>query len=963
MKSLATLTFLLLTSIACLANPVDDSTAKVVASNFLISKVNSRTLSAGSDLKLVYTAKNSGITCFYVYNVVSTKGFVMVSADDAAKPILGYSDESDFDTTHIPIQVTEWLGDYTRQLTYIISNKLEATDAIKSKWQELKVPVARTKYKLFGTGTPPYVGPLIQTKWDQTSYTNSYKIYNNLCPHDYTNDSTTITGCVATAMAQVMKFWNYPTKGTGFYSYTPATNPYLGLQSVNFGNTTYQWSSMPLKLTSTSSNDQVNAVATLMYHCGVSVDMDYGTDESSAYVTGRGTARNCAEKALKTYFNYDSSLIGLLRKNYTNSEWISLLKREFDSKRPIIYAGSGTGGGHCFVADGYDNNNLIHFNWGWSGLYNGYFEIDSLNPDGLGAGGGSGSYNSQQAAIIGIRPSQSKVVNDIRLYTSVSPADTTVFYGDSIIVTTNIANRSTTTFSGDYCAALFDTASKFVDYIQTISSKTLKPNSHYTNGLTFGTNHRLNFVPGKYKVEIFYRPTGGNWLPVSDTLGYVNSASLTIVGDIFDSLVLYAPLKTTPTILTQGQPDTFSFNVVNRASTAFTGQFAAALYNLDGTFGQLIGRRTVTNPLKTGFHYTNPVTFISNSITVQPGTYLLLVEDSVTNGFWRLTGCGKYTNPIVVSVQAPVQFPDRYEQNDSINKSYLLPITFTNNIGYASTAGSNINVGTDNDFYKIKLPKGYNYTINPVLNNQSYSRTDSLYSANAIFSMSYDSINWTGTYQDTLQKPITAKGGQTIYFHVAPYFQGQKGTYLLEINVTRAAITPISLSNIHAFQQNKDIDINWSTATELNTAHFIIQHSTDGTYFTTIGTVQAIGSGANGYSFTDTHPTNGINYYRLKSVDRDGAATYSKVVSVQLTIDNYQLSIIPNPVRSIATIKGNHIASIQVVDNLGRVVKTVLLKDATNPSLSVSGLQAGAYHLRVQTTDGKVSGGNLVVSY
>ena len=139
MKSLATLTFLLLTSIACLANPVDDSTAKVVASNFLISKVNSRTLSAGSDLKLVYTAKNSGITCFYVYNVVSTKGFVMVSADDAAKPILGYSDESDFDTTHIPIQVTEWLGDYTRQLTYIISNKLEATDAIKSKWQELNI--------------------------------------------------------------------------------------------------------------------------------------------------------------------------------------------------------------------------------------------------------------------------------------------------------------------------------------------------------------------------------------------------------------------------------------------------------------------------------------------------------------------------------------------------------------------------------------------------------------------------------------------------------------------------------------------------------------------------------------------------------------------------------------------------------------------------------------------------------
>jgi len=960
MKSLVTLTFLLFTSIACFANPVGDSTAKVVASNFLISRVNSKTLSAGSDLKLVYTAKNSGITCFYVFNVVSTKGFVMVSADDAAKPILGYSDESDFDTTHIPIQVSEWFGGYTKQLTYIISNKLEATDAIKNNWQELKVPGLRTKYKLFGTGTPPFVGPLLQTKWDQSPNWLTTGQYNALCPYDSINNDRTVTGCTATAMAQVMKYWNYPNKGVGFNLYTPTSNPYLGLQSANFGNTIYKWSSMPLTLSSSSSTTQTNAVATLMYHCGVSVNMDYGVASvggSGAPVVGNG---NTSEFAFKNYFGYDSSLIGILRKKYTSSQWLSLIKNEFDAKRPVIYVGFGKGGGHCFVADGYDNNNYLHFNWGWSGIYNGYFEIDSLNPEGVGTGGGDGGYNSGQQAIIGIKPTTSKVINDIRLYANVSPADTTIYYGDSIIVTTNIANRSTTTFSGDYCAALFDTASKFVDYIQTISSKTLKPNSHYLNPLIFSTNQRFNIVPGKYKVEIFYRPTGGNWLPVSDTLGYVNSTSLTIVGDIFDSLVLFAPLKTTPTLLTQGQPDTFSFNVVNRASTAFTGQFAAALYNLDGSFGQLIGRRTVTNPLKTGFHYTNPVTFISSSITVQPGTYLLLVEDSVTNGYWRLTGCGKYTNPIVVSVQAPVQFPDRYEQNDSISKSYLLPITFTNNFGYGSTAGSNINVGTDNDFYKIKLPKGYNYTISPVLNNQSYSRTDSLYSANAIFSMSYDSINWTGTYQDTLQQPITAKGGQTIYFHVAPYFQGQKGTYLLEINVTRTAITPVSLSNIHAVQQNKDIAINWHTSTELNTANFIIQHSTDGSSFTTIGNVKAIGNGANEYSFTDTHPTVGTNYYRLESVDKDGASTFSKVVSAEIVDNRYEIVVVPNPVKSVATIKGNHIALVQVIDNIGRVVKTVSLKDATNPTLSVSGLPTGVYHLRVQTTDGKASSVGLV---
>ncbi len=966
MKQLASLTLFLLVFIGCFANPVDDSTAKRVALNFLSSKVNSKNLGVVTDLKLAYTATNCGITCFYVFNVVSSNGFVMVSADDAAKPILGYSDESNFDTTHIPIQVSEWLGSYAKQITYIVSNKIEGTESIKSSWLELKVPTTRNKYELFGATTfgTSAVAPLIQTKWDQDAYFNwngSTGLYNALCPHDYTNDSTTITGCVATAMAQVMKYWNYPMKGTGFHSYTPSTNSYLGLQSVNFGNTTYQWSSMPLKLTSTSNSFQVNAVATLMYHCGVSVDMDYGTNESLAYAISYSKSHpNCAENALKKYFDYDSSLIGVERPKYTNSQWIYLIENELNLKRPVIYTGSGTNGGHCFIADGYDNNNFFHFNWGWSGLSNGYFEIDSLNPGSIGAGGGAGGYNSWQTAIIGIQPSLSKVVNDIRLYTNVSPADTTIYYGDSLSISTNVANRSTTTFSGDYCAALFDTASRFIDYIQVLNNKTLKPNSRYTNGLNFGTNHRLNLVPGKYTIQIMYRPTGGNWLPVADTLGFVNKSTLTILGNVYDSLVLYAAIKTTPTILTQGQPDTITLNVVNRASTPFTGQFAAALYDLKGNVVQILGKRTVTNPLKTGYHYTNPVTFIVSSITVQPGTYILIVLDSLTNRSWTLTGCGKYTNPIVVSVQAPMQLPDKYEQNDSISKSYLLPITFTNNTSYTNTAGSNIHIGTDNDFYKIKLPKGYTYTISPVLNNQSYSRTDSIYSVNAIFSMSYDSINWTGTYQDTLQQPITAKGGQTIYFRVAPYFQGQKGTYLLEIIFARTATTPITLGELTAVEKGKDAFINWHTSTELNTSHFVIQHSTNGNSFTDIGTIKAKGSGANGYQFTDNAPTNGINYYRLKSVDKDGAVSYSKVVSVQLTVNSNQLTVFPNPAKSSVTIRGSHIVSVQLVDNLGRVIKTQTLKDATNPTFSVGGLPVGVYHLRVQTTDGKVSGVGFV---
>ena len=173
---------------------------------------------------------------------------------------------------------------------------------------------------------------------------------------------------------------------------------------------------------------------------------------------------------------------------------------------------------------------------------------------------------------------------------------------------------------------------------------------------------------------------------------------------------------------------------------------------------------------------------------------------------------------------------------------------------------------------------------------------------------------------------------------------------------------PITLSSFTTTSNNKTIQTNWYTSTELNTSHFIIQHSTDGSSFTDIGTIKAIGNGANGYSFTDTHPTNGTNYYRLKSVDKDGTSSYSKVVSAQLTVDRLPFTVVPNPAKDITIIKGNHIAFVQVIDNIGRVVKVVSLKDATNPTLSVGGLQAGVYHLRVQTIDGKVSNVGMIVN-
>jgi len=210
--------------------------------------------------------------------------------------------------------------------------------------------------------------------------------------------------------------------------------------------------------------------------------------------------------------------------------------------------------------------------------------------------------------------------------------------------------------------------------------------------------------------------------------------------------------------------------------------------------------------------------------------------------------------------------------------------------------------------------------------------------------------------EGTFALNIFTSFNEQVYF----LYQNALGKYQIATLDTSSKL-PVSLSYFTATAVNRTIQTNWQTATELNTSHFIIQHSTDGSSFTDIGTIKAIGSGSNSYSFTDTHPTNGINYYRLKSVDKDGGSSFSKVVSAEIVDSRYEIVVYPNPAKSSVTVRGSHISSVQVIDNMGRVVKVVELKDATNPVLSVSGLGAGVYHLMVQATDGVVSGKQLII--
>ncbi len=355
---------------------------------------------------------------YYIYENANGEGWVMVAANDVVRPILAYSHTGSFRTDNMPANVKSWLGRYSRQIKLAEENNVQATEAVGREWRRLR-------RGLSPRNATPVVSPLIQTKWDQDDP------YWNLCPMSGSNH--TLVGCVATAMAQVMYYWKWPKQGTGSHSYSTES---LDLScSADFANTTYDWDNMLLIYNGyfpegssnwttsgvpTPTTAQKNAIATLMYHCGVAVAMDYNIASaggSGAYTIRPNaslTTAKCALNALYQNFGYNSSTIkgynregGYGYSQVSDADWHNYLKTELDAARPVMYAGADDEGGHSFICDGYDNTTptrKYHFNFGWSGYCDGYYDVDNLVPGIGGSGAGNGSYNDSQDIIIGIQP-------------------------------------------------------------------------------------------------------------------------------------------------------------------------------------------------------------------------------------------------------------------------------------------------------------------------------------------------------------------------------------------------------------------------------------------------------------------------------------------------------------------------------------------------------------------------------
>jgi hypothetical protein len=358
------------------ADFVNKAIAARVAYNFYMEKLSSfpflqnRVPLLSQPIEVNY----SGRPVYYVFNV-DGGGFVIVSASENTVPVIGYSFEGTYGKGDLPCNFRSWMDQYSKQITDASQSKRIIPEYIKSEWKRLKDP----DFKLIYLDNNLSVQPLLTSNWNQDVY------YNEQCPADPAGPGGhTYAGCVATAMGQLMYFYRFPQQGSGSYTYQ---HPIYGSISANFDTTTYQWDGMPNEINSSNY-----PIANLLFHLGVSVDMDYGPD-------GSGMWNHKAAYSLRTYFKYGPETQYIFRDS-TSIDWDSILIANLNAGKPLYYAGwegVASTNGHAFVCDGYQDTTYFHFNWGWSGSYNGYFYLNQLNP-------GGSNFNFAQEVIKDIFP-------------------------------------------------------------------------------------------------------------------------------------------------------------------------------------------------------------------------------------------------------------------------------------------------------------------------------------------------------------------------------------------------------------------------------------------------------------------------------------------------------------------------------------------------------------------------------
>lgn len=522
--------------------------------------------STASSIKLAYTVEADNFNSCYIFNRGIDNGFLVVAADDAVTPLLGYSETGSFDPENIPANMKDFLKGYAAEIRWAS----EHPDRVRTH----KASAEREA-----------VSPICTTTWSQEAP------YNLDCPT--MGDSRAVTGCVATAMAQVMKVHNWPVKGTGSNSYSITYGGSTYNISSNFASHTYDWSNMiDAYPTSTSgTTTQRAAVALLMKDCGVSVNMNYSPVAS-------GANGNVASMALVNNFGYDKGMLQLYRTSYHLNEWNDLAYSEVAAGRPTLICGSNSEGGHAFVCDGYSKDDYFHINWGWNGLSNGYFLLSLLDPEQQGTGGSSDGYTNNQRMAVGIqRPTASNELAINVINTGGFPVGATSYPHSSTVTFGNTAcgfwnfTLSNSNLTGTLGVKLVNTATNAVTYICQDSKNFDAPN---------GSGYRQYSVPGskfptsgRYIVTPAFKTSAGKWVDIRPDV----TASSPLYCDATASTLTFSNPEAGSVEITEfevlsdtyiGYPITYKWKLVN-TTPEMMGDISTALCSRTASGYRVIG--------------------------------------------------------------------------------------------------------------------------------------------------------------------------------------------------------------------------------------------------------------------------------------------------------------------------------------------------------------------------------------
>ncbi len=700
------------------------------------------------------------------------KGFLIISANENVEPVLAYSIDGKIhqNPEDRSPEFNYWMQEYEAQIKAVWENNLKASPEIQQKWENLEKGILTSEIQKSAA-----VDPLVTTRWDQGNP------YNAACPSSFFG-GTAVTGCVATAMAQIMKYHNHPPQGEGYHSYNSSQ---YGTLSADFGSTSYGWGSMSNQPSSSSPS-----IATLMYHCGVSVNMNYSPQSSGAYVI-ESDAQNCSEKAMKEYFGYDASTVdGVRRQSYSNTQWTNLIRSELEGNRPVLYAGFGNGGGHAFVCDGVDNSDLFHFNWGWGGYEDGYFQLNALNPNLGGTGAGNGGYNSGQQALIGIQPAYGGNNGGGGNPTPPDPNDDS-FYGLALFsqldivedlplsfnqpfeLVAEVGNYGNAPVSGTFAALMYDQAG---NQIATINPQERTIQNGFYDVFNFTTGG-LTAIPATYTLGVYFKTANTDWRLIGAG-DFFNPGELEIVG-VENDIRVYSEIEVDPNPIEQGQAFEVNVDIANFANNGtFSGNISVDLYTLEGDY---ISELDIINTNLNAQSF-NSYTFQSAGLTsIEAGTYLLVVWNQPNGGDWRIVGSTDFKNPVYINFAEPGLQADVYENNNSSSEAFTIVPNFNGNNGSFQTVNANIHIGEDQDYFVVDLPAGNSYTVSAEVKD-SYN-SGNTYTNDMLFARKINNGDWSDTYDSGMPNLEMPNGGK-VYFAVASYFVGQVGTYqfIVEVN-------------------------------------------------------------------------------------------------------------------------------------------------------------------------------------